>query len=402
MYMMEKKKKGFWTLRYAGINMSYFAVFCGIHAYASVFLLDKGFTNTQIGLCLAIANILSVFVQPYFAGLIDKQGKLTNRNVSAIATLLLILGSILLLVIKNSAVAIFVIYALIYMIQMSYQPLIIAMNFEYEQAGCNIAFGLARGLGSAGFAVTSALIGGVVARHGVDVLQIMDILILCLSLILILTFVKPRGANAEALNAHSDDTDINNGAHNNVIDFAKEYPMFVVFLIATVCFFFAHNAINDYLIQIITPLGGNEAQMGYAIFIAALLELPTMALISVIIKKISPQALLTFAGVMFLVKMIILTLATGMVGVYISEACQMGAYAVFIPVAAYYVNQTMAAADQVKGQAYVNCGITLGGVFSGVICGRILDAYGPKTMLVIGCVVTVIGIVLTCVAVRKR
>ena len=53
-----------WTLRYTLINVLYFVAFCTIHAYAAVFLLDKGFNNTQVGLALAISNILSVIGQP--------------------------------------------------------------------------------------------------------------------------------------------------------------------------------------------------------------------------------------------------------------------------------------------------------------------------------------------------
>ena len=105
-----------WTLRYALINITYFAAFCAIHAFASVFLLDAGFTNTQIGINLALANIVSVLIQPVVAGWIDKQGKLTNRNVAMFSTLTLIVGAALLLLIKNSIAVIFIIYAIIYIL----------------------------------------------------------------------------------------------------------------------------------------------------------------------------------------------------------------------------------------------------------------------------------------------
>ena len=51
--------KRFWTLRYIIINATYFAVYSGIHAYASVFLLEKGFSNTLIGITLALATATS-------------------------------------------------------------------------------------------------------------------------------------------------------------------------------------------------------------------------------------------------------------------------------------------------------------------------------------------------------
>ena len=382
----------FWTLRYIIINATYFAVYSGIHAYASVFLLEKGFSNTLIGITLALANILSVIFQPIVAGLIDKQGKLTNRNVSMASTALLLLGSVLLLVIKSGLVVIFIIFALIYMVQMVYQPVITAMYFEYEAAGCHIYYGLARGLGSAGFAVTSFFTGRAVGWFGVNILMILDIIFLVIALIVLYFFKKP----AVSTPAPTE----NEVAHNNLISFIKTYPGFMLFVLAAVCFFFAHNAINDYMIQIITPLGGTEAQMGIAVSCAALLELPTMALIDKIIKKISVKNLLLISGIAFLIKTLLMLIAPNMIVVYISQAMQMFAYAVFIPAGAYFVNRTMERLDQVKGQAYINVSITLGGVFSSLVCGRLLDIKGPHFMLIVSFAVTAIGLVIAFLALK--
>lgn len=383
----------FWTLRYIIINATYFAVYSGIHAYASVFLLEKGFSNTLIGITLALANILSVIFQPFVAGLIDKQGKLTNRNVSMASTALLLIGSVLLLLIKSGIVVIFIIFALIYMVQMVYQPIITAMYFEYEAAGCHIYYGLARGLGSCGFAVVSVFTGMAIGRFGVNILMILDIIFLTVALIVLYFFKKPEVPSQTSSSA-------NEVAHNNLLVFTKTYPAFMLFVLAGVCFFFAHNAINDYMIQIITPLGGTEASMGTAVFIAALLELPTMALIDKIMKKITVKNLLLISATAFLIKTLLMLVAPNMTVVYISQAMQMFAYAVFIPAGAYFVNQTMARLDQVKGQAYINCSITLGGVFSSLICGRLLDIKGPHFMLIVSLAVTTAGLVIAFVALK--
>ena len=388
------EKRRFWTLRYIIINATYFAVYSGIHAYASVFLLEKGFSNTLIGITLALANILSVLFQPMIAGLIDKQGKLTNRNVSMASTALLLTGSVLLLIIRSGVVVIFIIFALIYMVQMVYQPIITAMYFEYEAAGCHIYYGLARGLGSCGFAVVSVFTGMAIGRFGVNILMILDIIFLSVALVVLYFFKKPVAAPS------SDQAAETEVAHNNLIAFTKTYPSFMLFVVAGVCFFFAHNAINDYMIQIITPLGGTEAQMGTAVFIAALLELPPMALIDKIMTKISVKDLLLVSAAAFLIKTLLMLIAPNMAVVYISQAMQMFAYAVFIPAGAYFVNQTMAKFDQVKGQAYINCSITLGGVFSSLICGRLLDIRGPHFMLFVSLAVTAAGLVIAFAALK--
>ena len=308
------------------------------------------------------------------------------------STALLLIGSVLLLLIRNGIVVIFIIFALIYMVQMVYQPIITAMYFEYEAAGCHIYYGLARGLGSAGFAVTSVFTGMAIGKFGVTILMVLDIIFLTVALIVLYFFKKPAVDMPAPASAEV--------AHNNLFSFIKTYPDFMLFVLGAVCFFFAHNAINDYMIQIITPLGGTEAQMGTAVFIAALLELPTMALIDKIMKKVSCRNLLLFAGAAFLIKTLLMFIAPNMVLVYISQAMQMFAYAVFIPVSAYFVNQTMARLDQVKGQAYINCSITLGGVFSSLVCGRLLDIKGPHFMLIVSLVVTAAGLVIAFIALK--
>ncbi|MCR5616705.1 MAG: MFS transporter [Clostridiales bacterium] len=389
--MESKKTGGLWTLRYTLINSTYFIAFCTIHACAAVYLLANGFSNTEVGVLLAIANIVSAFFQPFIAGIIDKGGALTNRRFILISVTVILAGSVILLLVKDIKAVVFFVFALIYMIQFAYQPVMTALCFEYQKAGSKINFGLARGLGSASFAVTAAFIGGIIEKKGVDILLIVNIVVMALSFIVVFTFIKPRSEEDSGRSKKE-------ASHNSLFSFSKTYPAFSLFLVATVCFFFAHNMINDFMIQIIRHLGGGETELGYSNFLQAILELPVMALIGLILKKISSKSLLVMSGFAFLVKIAILIFATNMVMMYVSQSFQLFAYAVFIPAAAYYVSSTMEESDQVKGQAYVTSAITVGGVFSNLISGVILDHLGIGAMLGIGTGVCAIGAVTALVA----
>ncbi len=127
-----------------------------------------------------------------------------------------------------------------------------------------------------------------------------------------------------------------------------------------------------------------------------------MALIGLILKKISSSKLLIISGVAFFVKILILIFASAMPGMYISQSFQLFAYAVFIPAAAYYVSSNMSELDQVKGQAFVTSAITIGGVFSNLISGVILDNLGIKQMLITGTVVAALGAVITFIAFGRK
>ncbi len=392
----------FWTFRYTLLNAAYFVAFCTIHALAAVYLLANGFNNTEVGVLLAIANILSAIAQPVFAGIIDKPGALTNRRFIIISVLVIMAGSAILMITDKNKPIIFIVYIIIYMIQFAYQPVMTALCFEYQKAGCNIFYGLARGLGSASFAVTAFFIGGIVEDMGVGILLTINIVAMVISAVIAYTFKKPKvsvtkkESSTETADENSTDSDelSQEKAHNNFFDFIKTYPAYAWFLLATICFFFAHNMINDFMIQIIRSLGGGETELGYANFLQAILELPVMALIGLVLKKITSNTLLIVSGAAFFVKTLILIFATNMAMMYFSQSFQFFAYAVFIPAAAYYVSSHMAELDQVKGQAFITSAITVGGVFSNLVSGWILDHMGITVMLVTGAVVCGIGVVI--------
>ncbi len=397
-----ENRRHFWTLRYTLINVTYFAAFCTVHAYAAVYLLDRGFTNTQIGILLAVANVVSALLQPVVAAIIDKKGRATNRNVCMICAGTIAAGAALLLVADSNIVFVFIVYALIYMAQFTYMPVMTALNFEYQRAGANIFYGLARGLGSAGFAVTSALIGTVIEMRGVRVLLFADIIIMLIQIVVLYFFRIPVSeASSEEAMAEGPAGESAGKEPDSIMTFLRRYPAFSIMLIATILLFFTHNMLNDYLFQIIQPLGGTESNMGFAASIAAFLELPTMAVITLISKKVSMRLLLVISGISFTIKVVIMLIATSIPMAYASQAMQIFAYAVFIPSAAYYVSENIDENDQVKGQAFVTSCFTLAGVFSSLACGVILDRLGVHQMLVIGTAISVVGTLLIIYSMRK-
>ena len=83
-------------IRYACIHGFYWMLCCSMIGYASVFLLDKGFTNTTIGTVLAISNILAVFGQPAVASYMDKTSKLSLRMLISLILVVIIALSLVL------------------------------------------------------------------------------------------------------------------------------------------------------------------------------------------------------------------------------------------------------------------------------------------------------------------
>ncbi|MCD7839031.1 MAG: MFS transporter, partial [Erysipelotrichaceae bacterium] len=223
-----------------------------------------------------------------------------------------------------------------------------------------------------------------------DILPIFYVIFTALSFIIINGFVVPKDAQV----VEEETIEEEEQSSLSLLQFAIKYKKLIVFLLGFVCVYFAHTIINNYFIQIITPIGGTESDMGIAVFLAAMLELPTMAFYNNMSKKINGGTLIKISMILFIVKHALTYLATGMVMIYIAQVFQMGAYALFVPASVAYVNDKVAKQDIVKGQSFLTTSNTLAGIFANLVGGVLLDAIGVSQVLLIGVVLTVIGAVI--------
>ena len=141
--------------------------------------------------------------------------------------------------------------------------------------------------------------------------------------------------------------------------------------------------------------------MGNAVFVAAMLELPTMAFFSKMSEKINCGTLIKFSILMFFVKHALTYFATNMIMIYLAQVCQMFAYALFIPASVYYVNEKIALADRIKGQSLVTTSMTLSGVFANFAGGIMLDALGVGHVLLAGIILSIVGAVIVILTTEK-
>ena len=102
---MFMKKNRSLNLKYAGSQIFYFAAFAAMMGYASVFLLDKGCSNSQIGIALALSSIIAVLLQPMLASFADNHKNIEIRNIMAPIILVVIALSAILYLIPGSAFA---------------------------------------------------------------------------------------------------------------------------------------------------------------------------------------------------------------------------------------------------------------------------------------------------------
>ena len=101
------------NIKYGCIHGTYWMYFGISASFASAFLLAKGYSNAEIGLILAVGNILAVFLQPLIADLADRSKKLSLIGVTQLSGMLLMVLTLLLFILQRKSAALWVVYVLI-------------------------------------------------------------------------------------------------------------------------------------------------------------------------------------------------------------------------------------------------------------------------------------------------
>lgn len=393
---MELKTNKGLDIKYAIIQSFYFMAYCSMMGFASVFLLNKGFSNGEIGIVLSLSSIAAVVAQPILASFIDKNQKISMQTIVSIAVIIVIGISAVLYFMKDPSIILLAMVILIFTIFATLQPLMNSLAFSFEKRGYQINFGLARGIGSVAYAFTSMVLGYVLEKNNPDVLPLFYIAFSIGVLLIVRTFRVPKDALKVELEVEDEQVQ-----QLSLGQFVSKYKMFMLFLVGVVCIFFDHTIINNFFIQVMNNVGGSSSDMGNAIFLAAMLELPTMALFVKMKERIDCSMLLKISGIFFTLKHIITFFASSVTLIYVAQVLQIAAYALFIPASVYYVTQLVEKGDLVKGQALVTGAITLSSVFASFLGGIMLDSVGANTMLLIGMIVSVVGTLILFFSIEK-
>ncbi|WP_444658136.1 MFS transporter [Caproiciproducens sp. R2] len=392
-------------MKYSAAHSFYWSIVCSSLGFASIFLLSKHFSNSQIGLVLALANIFAVLLQPAVAAFADRTRKISMKNLIVVLT-----GAAGALAAARSfpSESFFILAVLLTLesaILYTLQPLVNSLGMQFINKGVGINFGLARGMGSISYAVLSVLLGILVDGFGTGLLPVISTGLYIALGIVVYTFTKRQSTDAESDTDYPENMEMTrepkNTDTNHLLSFFIHNKKFAALMIAVSLTFCSHTMINNYLIQITENVGGTAKNMGIATGIAAAIELPAMILFGFLVKKIRCSSILKFSLVFFTVKAALTMLATNVWMLYVAQIFQFSSYALFIPASVYYVNEIICKEDLAKGQAFMTSAITLGGVAASLLGGLLLDLSGVRGMIFVGLIATALGLIIGLYGIEK-
>ena len=366
-----------------------------ISSFCSAYLLDMGYDNAEIGIILAVASVVSVFLQPVLANLSDMSKRLDAISVAGISTVIMMVMQVGLFIIKGKSIALWVIYVLLMAWELALQPLFNSLARRLSESGFKINFGICRAGGSLAYAILTSIIGTFVEKYGTVILPRTGLAILALLLGMILlcsrSLKKAMEQKADAVAASGETVEPEKYEEISMSMFVKRNKLFIVLNVFIMILFFQNTITNNFMYQIVTGVGGTSEDMGRIFGVMAALEIPGLFFFNNIHKKFSCSTLLKFAAAAFVGKVLTLYLANSVFMVYAAHFFQLFSFSIFLAGIVQFINEIMERGEAVRGQAVYTTAITIGGVFANIAGGIILDVSGPKVMLFVSTILTVIG-----------
>ena len=373
---------------YGCIHGTYWMIYGIVSSFASVFLLGRGYLNTEIGIILAVANVVAVVIQPLVADLADRSKKISTIGISQIMTIMMMVMTVGLFVLQGKSVALSVVFVLLIAWHTAVQPLINSLSFKLSESGIHINFGIARSVGSLSYSLLCAVLGVLVARFGIEVLPISaEIVMAMMAISLLMTkrqYDKTKNCGkreaAEETAAENLTEMVEIAEDINLLEFIRRNKLFFIANIGVIGLYFSNSVMNNYLMQIVTEVGGNSADMGRILSLMAFLEIPTLVFFDKLRAKFTCQFMLKVAAIGFTIKILMCHIAASVSMILAAQVFQLIAFGLFLPAMVHFIDEIMSKGEAVKGQSVFTMMVTITTMLSSLAGGAILDISGAKML----------------------
>lgn len=380
------------TFRYSLTQFTYWAASTGASSFATTCLLKNGLSTGLTGALLALSGILSRILQPVLAKIADKSNAFRLPHLLA-GLSMACAGCFAVQLIPNlSSMGLGICYMAGIFLSNMMLPLINALCISYAWSGYAVNYGIARGIGSAASAISSLVLGYVIAQAGGRQMILLLIAFRCLNIVILLGYPPLEKA------AYPDEKAKQSTAAKT---FFSRYPWYCATLLGVMFLGMYHAMTENYMIAIMEHLGGNSSHVGIALFISSMAGAPVIFCSQKIQQKITDATLLKIAAGTFLLKSILISCAGSIPTIYCIQLLQMTSYAFLEPTLVYYAGESVCCRDMVAGQAFSTAAYALG-CSAGNMAGGQLLAYSINTFFISGIVMALAGVLIIFATVSKR
>lgn len=345
----------------SGFNFVFGCSVAIIVGFLPLFLVDKGFTNTEVGIIFSTGPFISLIAQPIWGFICDKR-----KSTKAVLLILLIVSLFLSwgLFISDSLVMNIVLMTGFMFFLSPVGPVTDSMTFSFaKQKGRS--YGSIRLWSSAGFAVSSIGIGMLLEKVGLIHLDLSYYALIILAIIALL-FVQDTKLNTAPINKSS----LNKLFKN------KE---FVIFLAVAALAGIPHRLNDSILGLYLNDLGATKGQIGSAWMFASLSEVPVFAVSVLLFRKYHPIFLITIATILYTLRWVAYGYIKDPTIISVLQVTQGVTFALFFVASMEYIS--LIVPDEVKATSQTTFAAVfggIGGIIGSLVGGMLLDRLSPN------------------------
>ena len=352
------------TLIYSCIQAFFWMAWAALLGFSSTYLLSSGLTSFDTGLLMGFCSLLSAVFQPVLAGFIDRKGFfLLKPVIILLSALSAVLCGILPFLALSPLVTGILFSTAAGLLQLS-SPLLNTLASTVEGTD----FGIARGIGSLGYAIIFYIIGWLcdIWSHQTVVLAAA------------ISFTGVILTTAAFRSSHSAETGNQPSSQGS---FPARYRSFMITLAGVLLLYISHVYLGNYGYQIVLSKSGNSVNFGTGGTLAAIAELPVMFLFGSLLKKKPASFWVRITGFSFFLKAAVIFLSVRITGYYAAMAFQLTGWGMIQVASVYYVNEVIPAEDAAKGQSMFTSALALATVFGSFTGGWLIDTFSVRVLV---------------------
>jgi PPP family 3-phenylpropionic acid transporter len=378
---------------YVLVHVAYWAAYAALAGYQTALLLDRGFTSGQAGAVAAARYLAGLLTQPAIGGWADRHPEVPIKRLFGVGLLGALAVSILFYLTRPGLAGTMLIFAALGTLELNAYPLLDSMAVQYINAGVDVHYSVARGMGSFSYAVACVFLGRQAARFGMESILLSHAALAAVLVAAVAVYPAfPAAAPAERIRP---------AAPHSVGQLLRGNRSYTRMLGAVFFAMLAVLPLSSFMVSVVGDRGGGSTALGWAMFFMAAVELPAAFLYQRLRRRVAVRGILLLSLVFIALKPV-LTLLTSRVGQVLAlQPVQLLGYGLFVPASVYYANENVPPEDRVRGQEIMMIAASgLSGMASNLLAGRLIDLGGVQVMLAVCSVCGAVSVALGIAAVR--
>lgn len=367
-----------WPQQAATFALFYFGYFgyIGVFSpYASLYFADHGVSATQIGVLMALMQVMRIVGPTFWGWVADRrQQRVAVLQLTGVASAM----SVTALVAGHHFAHFFCVMVLLNLFVSAQGPLSEALIIA-EMRGDLTHYGRLRLWGSVGFVVAVTLAGPVLDYFGIRVLP--WIAFTLLGVMLVASF---RMAEATAVQKDR--------MAGSVIPILLRKDV-IAFFFSTFCMLAAHAALYVYFSLYLAQIGYSNALIGFLWSLGVLVEILFFFYQAPLFRRFGVRNLM-IASLLFAVARFLLIGfgAQSLLILVVAQALHAATFGTHHSAVIASLQSWFPGAMQVRGQAlYSSIAYGLGGTFGALLLGPLWESFGAVTVYVVAAVLALVG-----------